>query len=383
MSETITLDERYEALDQFAKATMPPMAEQNFPVATINNAAPAIIGAQPIAGDRRDIGRVLQEIKTLAAAAGDNWFYRFPVKNKRTGQTEFIEGPSIKCAMGVMGVMGNIEVDTRVQDFGSTFMIYARAIDVEKGSAITRAYQQNVGAAKIGGADDGRRRDMALQIGQSKAIRNSICALLETYTDFGFEEAKNSIVTRIERDPVKWRERTVEGKVRKNGIDLKRVEAVIGRTVDNWLAPDIARVIAMVTAIEDGMATKDETFPPIEKQAEAEKTSAALDEFADRQMSDPTAGDKAAPAPPEPPSSAAGAADIREEIATKLAALATDKKLSQQERLEALELYETPTLDAYPAFAEFIKAVCRAAKTVIEDDMPVAKAKAYLHALVK
>ncbi|HMF27593.1 MAG TPA: hypothetical protein VKE42_02410, partial [Candidatus Cybelea sp.] len=32
----------------------------------------------------------------------------------------------------------------------------------------------------------------------------------------------------------------------------------------DWLAPDIARIVAMIEAVNDGMATLDETFPPLE-----------------------------------------------------------------------------------------------------------------------
>jgi hypothetical protein len=37
---------------------------------------------------------------------------------------------------------------------------------------------------------------------------------------------------------------------------------VVGRTHKDWLATDIARIVAMGKAVSDGMATVDETFPP-------------------------------------------------------------------------------------------------------------------------
>jgi hypothetical protein len=42
----------------------------------------------------------------LAAAAGSDWFYRFPVKKKDGGQ-DWIEGPSIKLANDIARIFGN------------------------------------------------------------------------------------------------------------------------------------------------------------------------------------------------------------------------------------------------------------------------------------
>ncbi len=396
MSETATREERRDALNEFAKTTMMPPTE-NAMVPVVNNAAPAIIGAQPIKGDRRDVARVLQEIKTLAAAEGTNWFYRWPVENRRERRTDYVEGPSIKLAMAVMGIVGNIEVDTRVQDFGQTFMIYARAIDVEKGSAVTRAFQQNKSAAKMGG-DKARNDDMALQIGQSKAIRNAICALLETYTDFAFEEARNSLVDKIGKDLLTWRGRTVEKLSAK--IDIKRVEAIIGRTSDQWLAPDVARVIAMGKAVEDGMATLDDTFPPLDRGDEPKDTaSSKLDEFTkepdERSMVDQSdAGSSGSnvsnPAPETAaaaPSSHAAAAQ-NQEIARQMMRgaidtclrLAGNTQLTDNEKLEQLD-------NISPAFEgitpDFAKTVVKTAADVVRGKLKPTDARRYLEGMMK
>src|ERR1700733_10392620 len=46
----------------------------------------------------RDEAKVLQKITAYAAAAGEHWFYRWPVKNRRKGTTDIVEGISIKGA---------------------------------------------------------------------------------------------------------------------------------------------------------------------------------------------------------------------------------------------------------------------------------------------
>ncbi|MCF8533870.1 MAG: hypothetical protein K9G48_12760 [Reyranella sp.] len=212
----------------------------------------------------RDDSKVLLKIAAHAAVAGTDWFYRFPVKNKKTGAQDWIMGPSIKCANNVARLYGNCQVDTRVQDTGRTWIIYARFVDYETGFSYTRPFQQDKTASRMGGAGpeaDARRLDIALQIGVSKAIRNVVCNALETFTDYAFEEAQKNLVGRVGKDLGRYKEKVKERLVSLE-VDLKRVELSLGRTYDNWLAPEVAQLIAELQAINDGMATADETWPP-------------------------------------------------------------------------------------------------------------------------
>lgn len=270
MSVTDTNDrtDKRSALDDFASA---PAREIVAAPSVQPMASPGdrVFGAQQVAV-YRDEARVLQKLAALGAAAGDDWFYRFPVKNKQKGTTDFIEGASIKLANDVARIYGNCEVDTRVIDLGSSWLIYARFTDFESGYALTRPFQQNKNASKMGGSDNDRRLDIAFQIGVSKAIRNVVVNALQTYSDYAFEAARNSLVERIGKDVQKWRDKTLMG-LSNHGVEVSRVELVVGRVAKDWTAPDIAKIIAMMKAIADGMATIDETFPPKDKRV-AEQT---------------------------------------------------------------------------------------------------------------
>lgn len=270
--------ERSSVLDAFASA--PPRENLPAPLQGQVLAPPRVVGAQKVAV-MRDENAVLNKLRVLAQAAGDAWGYRFPVKNRRENRTDYIEGPSIKLANDLARTFGNCAVDTIVQDLGDGWLIYARFVDFETGFEMTRPFQQRKNQRSVGGGDDARALDIALQIGVSKAIRNVVCNALQTFADFAFEEARNSLVDKIGKALPQWRERT---KARVADMcDPRRVEAVIGRPFAEMLAPDIARVVAMGKAVADGMATLDETFPPLGAEAaEAEgKTDDKLDKFAD------------------------------------------------------------------------------------------------------
>lgn len=421
MSEQKTREERRSALDDFA-ASMPQSSGELIPAQS--QQPMQLFPTLPPVGER-DERKVLQKVKALAAAAGEDWYYRYPVKNKRTGKTDWIEGPSIKLANDLARLYGNCDVDCRYIDLGNAFAFYARFTDRETGFSLTRPFQQRKSAAKIGGADDERREDMALQIGTSKAERNVVVNALQTFADFAFEEAKGALVDRIGRDLDRWRSTTIERV--KGRVEIERVEAVIGRKAGDWLAPDIARVIAMMKAVADGMAALNETFPPlsVEEGEVVEEPGAALDRFAgaDSEAS-PTpektgeprqeagGADDDGPAPPaddnragdmvdgEPgvglpeqavhqvagaegpvnPVAPKASAALLTEAIDKLIRLASDKAMSADERLEALTNAQTHWADRIGEDAA--RRIVTSAAGVARGDMEPADAKRLLRAMV-
>lgn len=345
MNEAIS--DRQSALDEFAAAGAP---KQELLPAIQKAAPPALIhGAQLIVVPRDDAA-VLRKISALGAAAGEDWYYRIPFKDNKTGKTTWVEGPSIKLANDVARIYGSCDVDTWVSNEGIDYWeISARFIDLESGYALTRLFRQRKGAARVGGGDAARNQEISFQIGTSKAIRNVVVNALQTYADYAYEQARNALVTKIGKDVDKWRERAVERVSAM--VALPRVEAVIGRPARDWLAPDIAKVVAMGKAINDGMATVDETFPPLKQ--EAVTGTPALDQFAGEKPVAEQPGEKVDPETPAVPSAgqaaapdaeapatakdAAAAPSLRQEAITKLLDLASDEKLSMQERGELLE----------------------------------------------
>ncbi|WP_024516949.1 hypothetical protein [Bradyrhizobium sp. Tv2a-2] len=275
-TQVLDKDDRLRSLDEFANVA--PTNNNNLPAAPSVAAISAerIVGAQPVAVHRNETV-VLQKLAALGAAAGDDWFYRFPVKNRRKGTTDYIEGPSIKLANDLARIYGNCEVQTRVLDLGASWLIYARFSDYETGFALERPFQQTKGGAKLGGDDDARRLDIALQIGVSKACRNVVVNALQTFADYAFDAARNSLVEKIGKNLQGYRDRVVQG-IANQDIELVRVELVIGKPAKDWTAPDVARVIALMKGIADGMATVDETFPA--REAEKSDAGAKLDQFA-------------------------------------------------------------------------------------------------------
>jgi hypothetical protein len=264
----IDLDDRGRDLAEFAMSSGQPNqpTRGHALVRPTTGLADHVIGAQAVQVHRDD-AKVLQKVGALGSAAGSGWLYRFPVK-KRDGGVEWIEGPSIKLANDVARIYGNCVIEVRELDVGDAFVFYARFTDIETGFSMERAYRQRKSQGSIKTKDVDRQLDINYQIGQSKAIRNVICNALQTYADYAFDAARNSLVEKIGKDLDGWRERTLQG-LAKMPVDLVRAERVIGRAHRDWLAPNVAQIIAMMKSVADGMASVDEVFPPLEAAAPA------------------------------------------------------------------------------------------------------------------
>lgn len=218
---------------------------------------------------------VFSRIKAVANAAGDDFFYRWPVKkfDKKTGREEvdWVEGPSVKLTNAVARMYGNCGIKTRVIDEGKHWMIYVQFTDFETGYTMERPFQQRK-AQNVGKKMDAdRATDLVFQIGVSKATRNVVANALSDFVNYAFLEAKDGIAKRINDKPEVYRAR-LRDRLAELKVDVSRVEAHVGRTIEKWLVPDMAKIVAEIQTINDGMADIDDLWPgetltpPVERE---------------------------------------------------------------------------------------------------------------------
>src|SRR5690348_10648809 len=117
------LQERRRSLDEFANASAQPNQPSNHLVTRPTTEVADIFAGQPLVP--RDEVKIWQQLSMLAAAAGSDWFYRFPVRS-RDGRQEWIEGPSIKLATAVARIVRNNSTKIREFDVGDAWVFYAQ-----------------------------------------------------------------------------------------------------------------------------------------------------------------------------------------------------------------------------------------------------------------
>jgi len=270
------------ALEEYANTSSQPLSRPPYGRSLgAQQMPPELVGAGGIAErilttqqlPPRNLQKILHDISLIAKSRGNDYYYRFPVRDRKAGTTSYIEGPTIKLANDVHRLYGKFLVETRVVDQGESWIFYIRGFDTETHSLMERAYQQRKSQVSIDSKDYARQQDIAFQIGQSKAIRGLICNALQSVTDYAFEEAKSSLVEKIGKDLDGWRQRTLEG-LQNMPMDVRRAERAVGRAASAWIVSDIAQLIAMMRAVADGMATADETFPLLPAEQKPEDKSA-------------------------------------------------------------------------------------------------------------
>ena len=87
------------------------------------------------------------------------------------------------------------------------------------------------------GEDADREREIAFQIGCSKAIRNVVVnAFPQKISDFAFAEVRNALVDKIGKELPKWRATNGPQARGQGGAQTGRGRG--GRPAGEWLAPE-------------------------------------------------------------------------------------------------------------------------------------------------
>jgi hypothetical protein len=254
----------------------------------------------------RNMEKVMQRIRESATFGGDRYIYSWPVKNRRTNQSETIEGPTIKLANDIARAWGNCGVDVRAFDFPEHWIFYARFSDYETGFQLTRAFQQRK-AQNIGMADKDRALDIAFQIGQSKALRNVVVNALSDVTEYAMEVARGKLMDKFSTpDNVKKAWDYIFRIANENDVDPAQIARVYGKPTDKFTVRDLAKLYTQMRGIDDGLSDPADIFPPeapagttVEKQEPEQKVE-------DRPAGSQTAGTGDSPA--GTPQQGAGAA---------------------------------------------------------------------------
>jgi len=144
-------------------------------------------------------GQVLQRAIVEASLLGDRYAYGWEVNDKQSGGKKAIEGVSVDGAYMLLRAWGNAVCDVDLVDTTEeAYTFKATLVDLESGATCSRLYRQHR-SAPPGKYDQQRWDDMAFSNGQSRAIRNVICAALPQWLQDRCMDAASRAVEREER----------------------------------------------------------------------------------------------------------------------------------------------------------------------------------------
>ena len=227
----------------------------------------------------RSMTRINHNVLEEAKLAGAAFYFRWPVKNKKTGKTSMVQGGSIDLAMCIARNYGNCVVDIEGTETPTHFMLKGVFVDLETGFTVPRLFRQRKSQNIGGGYGDDRSEDMVFQIAQSKAQRNAILKAMPAWLiDKAIETARDAEIGKIKGDNLPLARAKVIEYFSPYGITQERIEAKIEIDADHWTAENIADLRANATALKEGRVTAEELFPTIEKKPDpAQDLKAKLD----------------------------------------------------------------------------------------------------------
>lgn len=213
----------------------------------------------------RDLDKIVKAIDREAEYAGDSFYYGWTDKKGNR-----IEGPSIGLANSLAREWTNCAVTVDFQENLETFVLTPRFIDIEKGFQMERVFRQRKNVVQ-GNFDPDRKLDMALQIGQSKAIRNVVVnAVPRWLVERAMEKAKQAVIKGIDPKELGRLKAEIVSYFKGHGISEDQIVAKSKKAFAEWTTRDIAEFKGDIKAHQNGEVSIAELFPPTEPKKEVE-----------------------------------------------------------------------------------------------------------------
>ena len=207
----------------------------------------------------RDLDKIVAAMDREAEYAGASFYYGW--RDKKGNK---IGGPSIGCANSLAREWTNCAVTVDFEETEDTFIITPRFIDLEKGFQSERVFRQAKNVVQ-GNFDPDRKLDMALQIGQSKAIRNVVVnAVPRWLVERAVEKAKLAVIKHINPSKLGEYKTVIVSYFKAKGISQEQLVEKAGKPLAEWTTRDIAEFQGDQKAVDTGEASVRELFPPKE-----------------------------------------------------------------------------------------------------------------------
>lgn len=387
MSQTST-QERRSALDDFAAGASRPASQDQLPVAiephTLAILSRSELDAQMAsAGTRpRDLAAFRGQVKAIACMseeAAAECHYALPA---RRDDGDPIEGPSVRFAEILAYAWGNNRVGARVIDEAMDH-VTAQGIfsDVEKNSTSTFEVRRRITDRR------GRRYSLDMinvtaNAACAIARRNAILQAIPRPLWLDLYQEARAMAAGGEGELVRRRDMAIAAFL-ELGLDEARIFTMLGvKDRDDIGRDELIRLRGIYTAVKDGTMSIRDVSAPADRQERTVSAKSALDAFAagsktvveDEPSGNANDGSSGSPTL----SSAAAAPDRRTEMIDKIMAMAADKELSVEERLENLELQQSIWKEELADRPNVVTALFDQAVQVAHDKVTAAKAKKYV-----
>lgn len=271
------------------------LVSQGEAIIRIENETLMQVAIQRPRDEQKVLDGALKELELVPEEAASA-YYSVPFKTP-DGQTQLVEGPSIKAAMALARRWGNCSAAARMLSEDATginvegvFIDFESSFRVLRPHRVSRFLKRRSGQIVELSPD---RLQMATQAGCSKALRNAILAGLPAYLVNSFFKKAKTIVA-----GGKLEDRATQAEADKAirafapyNVTAEQIEKNLELPRTQWTRESIATLRGLYTALKDGQTTVEEAFGTVAPEEKAAPpTGSKLDQLTD-QMTTAPAGD--------------------------------------------------------------------------------------------
>lgn len=217
----------------------------------------------------RDLDRIVRAVFREAEFAGEAFYWSWPVKNRKTGKVDMLEGPSIGLAMAVAREWTNCAVPIEYYETLTEWVFTSHFVDLEKGFTVSRVFRKRKSKGSFKAWEDDRAEDMIFQAAQSRAIRNVVCAGVPRWLlEQAMALAKEAVTKKITPEKLAEASEKAVKFFAGYGVQEEQIVAVLGVPRVQWGSKEIVTLRGMVSQLKDGQASSEQLFPPVEPHPE-------------------------------------------------------------------------------------------------------------------
>lgn len=241
-----------------------------------------------------------------AEVAGTEFFYRWEVTDKKTGEVSEVKGLSVQGAMCVSRYWGNCDVDAdMVSETHEAWIFAAAFVDKETNFTVRRPFRMSKSAAMFGNMDAERKDIARFNKGCSMAMRNAVedgvpswlvKEVVEAAQNAAIGDVKDALAKRFEGKVELFAHWLFRTKLQPWGVTPQAMLAKFNRSsLKAFTVYDLVKVKLDAIALESETTTAAMLYPsPGQKPAEPEGQHGAQQAAASQSQTERPAGPSAA-----------------------------------------------------------------------------------------
>ncbi len=262
------------------------------PEPEVQDATEALVAREPMAISRteldvlvqlasrnkRSVTRFMRDLESMATVTeevAEGCIYSLPREDRKTGETNWIQGPSVRLAEMVANAWGNCRVGARIVESSGDYVVAQGVFhDLERNVQISVENRRSI-INRYGRRFSEDMVNMTANATSAVALRNAVMrGVPRAFWESAYQAAHRVVAG--DAETLGTRRLKMLDRFAKIGVTLEKILARMGlRGIEDITLDTMVTLRTLFTAIRDGDTTVDQAFPEVPKDQPGTTTSTA------------------------------------------------------------------------------------------------------------